>query len=126
MRRVVQLAAAHTVTIDGLLGETFIIRLVTTIATLKVVNVSPGQLYVFILTQDGTGGRSVNWGAQALNATTPDPAPHSITTITFIAQPGNILQANLAGAWAGESTQSVKDGQRRWRPRRLAQSLPSR
>src|SRR5579864_8304087 len=109
-RRIIQLAAAQTTLIDAGLGETFYIRMVTSIRNLQILNISPGQLYVFVLTQNATGGHIVQWGAQALNPTALDPTPHSVTVITFIGQPGNYLQANVAGAWSGESPQSVKDG----------------
>jgi hypothetical protein len=120
------MASAQTVIIDGLQGETFLIRMVTSIRHLFVKNISPGQMYVFVLTQNNAGNHTVAWGAQALNATALDFRPHSITTITFIGQPGNILQANVAGAWQGPNTQLFgEDGTRRWRPRRLAPPQPS-
>jgi hypothetical protein len=121
MRKILQLAAAQTVIIDCLQGETFLIRMVTSIENLIINNISPGQLYVFFLSQDVVGGRSVTWGTMALNGTALDPAPHSVTVVTFIGQPGNYMQANLPGSWAGQSSQSVKDGKKRWRPQRLAQ-----
>jgi hypothetical protein len=121
------MAAAQSVIIDGIQGETFLIRMATSIRKLQVVNAAPGQLYVLILTQNNKGGHTVTWGAQALNATQPDPRPHSSTTLTFIAQPGNILQANVVGSWAGTNTQLFgEDGKRRWRRRQLAQSPHSR
>jgi|SRR5215831_41278 len=126
MRRVVQLAAAQTVIIDGLQGETFQIEMATSIRHLYVKNISPGQIYVFMLIQNASGNHTVTWGAQALNATALDFRPHSVTTITFIGQPGNILQANVAGTWTAPSTQLSEDGKRRWRRRLLAQSAPSR
>ena len=135
MRTIVQMASAQTTLIDGLKGETFYIRMVTSIEFLQTINLSPGQLYVFVLTQDHIGGHAIAWEPLALNATQPDAEPYSITTVTFVAHPVDqivgptpktILQATLAGGYSGQSTQSVKDGKKRWRPRFLAQSQPSK
>lgn len=101
MRRVVTIPSAQSVLIDAYQGETFVIRLITSIRTLQIKNVSPGQLYVFIVTQDQIGGHTIAWGTQVLNAFMVDPAPHSITTQCCIGTTGGILQANAPGAWNG-------------------------
>lgn len=43
-----------------------------------------GNLYTFILSQDGTGGWSFVWPTAILNATPINPAPRSITIQTFV------------------------------------------
>jgi hypothetical protein len=100
MRRTVNFDAAQTLLIDALQGENFAVRMGTSIEQLLIKNVSPGQLYVFILTQDETGGRTVTWGTQALNGSPPDPAPQSITVQSFIGTAQGSLEANLAATWS--------------------------
>ena len=100
MRRPVQIEAAQTTQIDGLQGETFFIRLVTSIENLWVKNISPGQIYIFVLIQNEAGGHTVNWGAQALNASQPDPVPHSVTVQNCIGTTGGTLQSNIPGVWS--------------------------
>jgi len=47
-------------------------------------NVSPGQIVVFALIQDGTGGHAFNWPSTVENATIINPAPGSKTVQPFI------------------------------------------
>ena len=100
MRRSLQIDAAQYVIIDALLGETFFISLGTSIRKLRVKNVSPGQLYVFVYKQDHVGGHSVSWGADIRNTTPIDPTPNSTTIQSCIAGTGGILNANLPGTVA--------------------------
>jgi len=97
MRRTVAIDAAQTVLIDAALGETFQIHLVTSIKHLRLKNVTPGQLYVFLLTQDHAGKHTVTWLPQVRNGAMPNPAPHSTTVQTCIADTGGILEVNIPG-----------------------------
>lgn len=45
----------------------------------------PGNLYTFIIVQDGTGYHQFLWPGNVYNATTVDPAPNSTTVQTFVA-----------------------------------------
>jgi hypothetical protein len=97
MRRIIQIDAAQAVLIDALQGETFAIQLGTSISNLQIENVSPGQLYVFILTQDHVGGHTVAWGSEVLNAVSANPDPNSTTILCCIGTTGGILEANIPG-----------------------------
>lgn len=99
MRRLVQLEAAQTLLIDASQGESFLIQMATSIQTLRLKNVIPGQLYLFMLVQNQAGGHRITWGSQVLNAEPADPAPHSITVQSCIASTGGILLANIPGSW---------------------------
>jgi hypothetical protein len=112
MRRTVQLEAQQTVLIDGTQGETFIIRMNRSIWQLWTKNLSPGQLYVFVMTQDSRGGHTVQWGDQVYNVSPLNPAPHSTTVQSFIGNADGTLQANLVAAC------SQPKGGPSWQPRR--------
>lgn len=99
MRRIIQIEAEQTTLVDALQGEIFFVRLNTSIQQLIVKNVSPGQLYLFVFTQDVVGGRTVQWGNQTLNGSPVNPAPGTITVQSFVARGGAILQANLVATW---------------------------
>lgn len=100
VRQVVRMNSAQTVLIDALEGDTFLIRLVTSIKNLRIKNVSPGQLYVFVLTQDSTGGRKVQWGDQVVNAIPANQPPNSVTIQSCIGTTGGFLRANMPGVWS--------------------------
>lgn len=97
MRRLVAIDAAQSVLIDALQGETFAVSMGTSIKHLRVKNASPGQLYVFLLTQDQRGGHTVTWGSDIRNGAVLNPHPNSITVQSFIADTGGILEANIPG-----------------------------
>jgi hypothetical protein len=99
-RRTLKQSAAQTMLLNASTNETFIIRLRTSIQLLNVERVSPGQLYVFVLLQDSEGGHRLTWGANTLNATAINPAPHSITVQCFIGSDDGIMRANAPGTWA--------------------------
>jgi len=93
MRRLIQAAAAQSMVLDALQGETFVIALGASVQ-------SPGMLYVFLLKQNFSGGNSVAWGADIRNGTAADPRPFAVTVQSFIADTGGILKANLPGTWS--------------------------
>lgn len=100
MRRTVQIDAAQTVLLDALQGETFLVNLITSIKNFQIKNASPGQLYVFIFTQNQAGGHTVAWGSQMLNASTVNPQPHSVTVQSFIGDTGGTLRSNIPAGFA--------------------------
>jgi hypothetical protein len=99
-RRLIQQSAAQTVIFDGLQGETFVISMGTSVSTLRVKNVTPGRLYVFLLKQNQAGGHSIAWGDSIRNGVSADPRPNAVTAQSFIADTGGILKANLPGTWS--------------------------
>jgi hypothetical protein len=100
MRPPVTIDAAQTTTINAIESEMFIINLLTSISTLRIKNVTPGLLYVFVLKQNSAGGNTVNWGSGVLNATAPNPRPHSTTVQTLVGNSDGTLWANLPGTWS--------------------------
>jgi len=100
MRRLIQAAAAQSMVLDALQGETFVIALGASVQTLRVKNASPGMLYVFLLKQNFSGGNSFAWGTDIRNGTGVDPRPFAVTVQSFIADTGGILKANLPGTWS--------------------------
>lgn len=100
MRRPIQIDAAQSVLIDALDGETFLIKLTTSIKQLRVKNVSPGQLYVFVFTQDRVGNHTVTWGSEVRNAPTVDADPQTTTVQTFIGMTGGTLEANTPAGFS--------------------------
>lgn len=61
----------------------------------SVRSVIPGVLYVFVIVQDGAGGRIFNWPANCINPSHVDTDPHAITVQCFIGLPNNRLIANI-------------------------------
>jgi hypothetical protein len=63
---------------------TFEMTLSGDVTAAAMQNVSPGQIVVFALIQDGTGGHAFNWPSTVENATIINPAPGSKTVQPFI------------------------------------------
>jgi len=80
---------------DGLAAVCWFIHMSTTVAHPRVINISPGQLYTFIFTQDGVGNHPMMWPDNCVNAAPIDPAPNSLTVQNFIADQGGFLIANV-------------------------------
>jgi hypothetical protein len=99
MRRLRQLAAAQTIVLNGILAETFVLSMETSVSQVRVRNLTPGQLYIVILKQNNTGGHTIAWGTSARNAVPTDPRPFAVTVQSFIADTGGILRGNLPGTW---------------------------
>ena len=86
--------------LDALQAETFVITMGASVQTLRMKNLTPGMLYVFLLKQNNSGGNSIAWGADIRNGTAADPRPFAVTVQSFIADTGGILKANLPGTWS--------------------------
>ena len=59
----------------------------------------PGNLYTFIIIQDGTGGHSFAWPDNSYNGTWVNPAPNSITIQTFVCDGSGNLAAAAPGTY---------------------------
>ena len=57
----VSIASSSNPVFDGSTGTTFLMTMTSNVATSSVANLVPGQRYVFILVEDGTGGRTFTW-----------------------------------------------------------------
>lgn len=97
MRRLLYIDPDEDILIDARHGETFVVKLDTTIENLKVEHASPGQLYMFIFTQDRVGGHTVTWDSSIVNGGPISTTPHSTTIKNFVATKDGILAAQLPG-----------------------------
>lgn len=85
---------------DGLKAVCWFVLMKSNISTPRVTNISPGQLYTFVFTQDATGGHFINWPVNCNNASQIDPAPNSTTVQNFIGNAGGNLDVNISAAWS--------------------------
>jgi len=85
---------------DARKAETFVIALRMNVNSLRVINTVAGMIYVFVVKQQASGGKTLAWGSSLRNATGIDPRPLAVTTQSFIADTGGILKANLPGTWS--------------------------
>lgn len=69
--------------------------------TIEVTDLIPGNLYTFIIQQDGTGGRAFNWDSagNVFNAAPVNPDPGAYTVQTFVCDDNLDLYAIGAGMW---------------------------
>lgn len=77
--------ASDTMTFDGTDFTTFQTTLTMNVTSPAIANMKPGNLYTFIIIQDGTGGHTFTWPPGVYNAAPIDSAPNSITIQTFVA-----------------------------------------
>lgn len=87
--------SSSLLTFDGLQAVCFFVHMTSNITSPRIMNISPGELYTFVFTQDAVGGRFINWPANTFNAPPIDPAPNSITVQNFIGNTGGIVYANV-------------------------------
>ena len=85
--------------LDAYYAETFVIVLRGNITRIKVKNVVPGRLYVFIVKMDSTGGHTINWGAQMIDASSVYLRSGSVSVFCFVGSTGGYLRANAPGTW---------------------------
>lgn len=85
---------------DGLVAVCWFIHMRTSITGARVANISPGQLYTFVFTQDASGGHTMTWPANCRNANQINLEPDSITVQNFIGNTSGILVANIPSAGA--------------------------
>lgn len=92
--------------LDGSLYQNFYITCHTAVQNLEVKNISPGQLYVFVLTQDAIGHHPFAWGTTVRNATPVNLEPEGITVQSFVGRRG-FMTANLPGVWPDPNAGAV-------------------
>lgn len=80
---------------DCLVAVCWFVHMRSDITSPRVNNISPGQLYTFVFTQDAIGGHTMNWPPTCINAAPIDPAPLSVTTQNFVGDIGGTMIANL-------------------------------
>jgi hypothetical protein len=81
---------------DGLQAVCWFVNMRSNITALRVTNISPGQLYTFVFTQDGVGGHTVNWPVNCVNAAPINTTPNAKTVQNFIGNTGAVLLANIS------------------------------
>ena len=84
---------------DGLQAVCWFIHMRSDINSSRVVNISPGQLYTFVFTQDATGNHNLTWPANCINGIPINPTPNSITVQNFVGMTGGLLYGNILGMW---------------------------
>lgn len=85
--------------LDGSQYESFVIDCNSSVLNLRVKNVSPGRLYVFVVAQNAQGNHQFNWGPQARNAMAVSLDPNAVTVQCFVGLNGGMLQAVPPGTW---------------------------
>lgn len=68
-------------------------------ATLEVDSTAQGNLYTFIIIQDGSGNHNLTWPSYFINASAINPAANGMTIQTFITDSNNNLNAVSAATW---------------------------
>jgi hypothetical protein len=64
-----------------------------------ISNMKPGNLYTFIIVQDGVGGHTFAWPANVHNAVLVDPFANSTTIQTFVADENGALWPVGPATW---------------------------
>jgi hypothetical protein len=93
------LAAADNMIFDGSASTAFKTTLTANVTQPVFENMASGNLYTFIIVQDGTGGHNFVWPSNVRNATPVDPAANSTTIQTFVADDLGDLYAISAGTY---------------------------
>jgi hypothetical protein len=97
-RPFLQIASSPQPIFDGLNVVTWKMTLHNDVTAATAVNIIPGVLYVFIIAQDGTGGRVFAWPSNVFNGPQVSLSPGSVTVQCFVGRLGNLMYANLPGA----------------------------
>ncbi len=93
MRSLLRQTSTPIMLLDGSQYESFVIDCNSAVQNIRVKNVSPGGLYVFVIIMNEVGNHHFVWGAQTRNAMTVNLEPNAVTVQCFVGLPGGILQA---------------------------------
>jgi len=80
----VPLPFSTTPVFDGAYGYAFDLTLTGNVASSTLQGFAPGQLIMFFIAQDATGGRTFAWPSNVVNPPLIDADPLSVTTAAFI------------------------------------------
>lgn len=83
---------------DGLVAVCWFVNMRSTMNTVRITNISPGELYTFVFEQDAIGGHTIIWPNNCINAAPIKTQPHAITVQNFIGHTGTTLFANIPSA----------------------------
>jgi hypothetical protein len=90
---------ADDMVFDGSASTAFKTTLTLNVTQPVFENMAPGNLYTFIIVQDGTGGWDFVWPANVYNASPVDLDPNSTTVQTFVADDLGDLYAISVGTY---------------------------
>lgn len=85
---------------DGSTYTAFTTTLPGNVNAPTIQNMVPGNLYTFVIIQDGSGGHIFTWPAGCHGATAPNLQPNGMVTQTFIAFDATNLYAIAPGAYS--------------------------
>jgi hypothetical protein len=91
--------AADNMVFDGTTYTAFKTTLSASVTQPVFQNMIPGNLYTFIILQNGTGGWDFDWAANVKNPVNVDHAANSTTVQTFVADDLDNLLAISAGTY---------------------------
>jgi hypothetical protein len=89
------LESASLLLFDGLQAVAWFVHMSANITSPRIANISPGELYTFVFTQNAVGGWVMNWPANTFNTSPINSAPNSTTVQNFIGNTGGLLYANV-------------------------------
>lgn len=92
-------ADSFAMNFDGTTYTAFKTTLHGDVTAATFTNMVPGNLYTFIIVQDGTGGWEFHWGANVHNGTMVKHKANAQTIQTFVADENGALHAVSAGAY---------------------------
>ena len=94
------IAAADNMAFPGGTYTAFKTTLPGDVTNPSIVGMVPGNLYTFIIVQDGTGGHKMVWPANVHNAARVMPNANSTTVQTFIADENGALWSIGPATWS--------------------------
>lgn len=80
---------------DGLKAVCWFVNMNSDVTNARASNISPGQLYTFVFTQDARGGHVMNWPSNCVNAAAIDPAPNATSVQNFVGNINGAMHANV-------------------------------
>jgi hypothetical protein len=84
-----------TLLFDGLAAVCWFVNMRSTMNTVRITNISPGELYTFVFAQDAAGGHTITWPNNCINAAPIKTQPYAITVQNFVGHTGTTLYANI-------------------------------
>jgi len=90
---------SSTPVFDGAMFQGWEILLTGDVTGGTIANMQPGNLYTFIIVQDGTGGHRFTWPFNVFNASPINPDPNGYTIQTFVADEFSHLLPISAATW---------------------------
>lgn len=90
---------ATSQTFDGAASSGFYTLLTGNVSTTSLINTNVGQLFTFVIQQDGTGNRTFPWPANLLYAQPICPQPNSYSVQQWVVIPNGLIVPVNAPIW---------------------------